>query len=164
MTASPKPNLISNSIAKLPIRSPASRMRQRRSWTSSFDLQEWPPRAAIGVIERDIAAVARSANRGLIVTQTASAGVNRDLIITLATQHNCRGVLQSLGGLSSSRTASTNRNPLREIVGLTRVARLSAIAERAALQRSICSTASALLPVGRFLRTLLRLGAKCVNR
>ena len=43
-------------------------------------------------IERGIAAVARSANGGLIVTATASAGVNRDLIITLAARHKLPAV------------------------------------------------------------------------
>ena len=43
-------------------------------------------------IERGIAAVARSANAGLIVTATASAGVNRDLIITLAARHKLPAV------------------------------------------------------------------------
>jgi putative ABC transport system substrate-binding protein len=43
-------------------------------------------------IERGIAAVARSANGGLIVTASASAGVNRDLIITLAARHKLPAV------------------------------------------------------------------------
>ena len=40
-----------------------------------------------GEIERDVAAFARSANGGLIVTASALAAVHRDLIITLAAQH-----------------------------------------------------------------------------
>jgi len=53
-----------------------------------------------GEIERGIAAVARSANGGLIVTASASAGVNRDFIITLAARHKqaARGLLQPLRG------------------------------------------------------------------
>ena len=43
-------------------------------------------------IERGITAVASSANAGLIVTATASAGVNRDLIVTLAARHKLPAV------------------------------------------------------------------------
>jgi putative tryptophan/tyrosine transport system substrate-binding protein len=57
-------------------------------------------------IERGIAAVARSANGGLIVTGSASAGVNRDLIITLAARHTLPAVYSNRfevigGGLMS---------------------------------------------------------------
>jgi putative tryptophan/tyrosine transport system substrate-binding protein len=57
-------------------------------------------------IERGIAAVARSANGGLIVTGSASAGVNRDLIITLAARHKLPAVYSNRfevigGGLMS---------------------------------------------------------------
>jgi putative ABC transport system substrate-binding protein len=40
-----------------------------------------------GEIERAVTAFARSSNRGLIVTGSPSAGVHRDLIITLAARH-----------------------------------------------------------------------------
>ena len=43
-------------------------------------------------IERGIVAVARSANGGLVVTASASAGVNRDLIIALAARHKLPAV------------------------------------------------------------------------
>jgi len=43
-------------------------------------------------IERGIAAIARSANAGLIVTASASAGVNRDLIVQLAARHKLPAV------------------------------------------------------------------------
>jgi ABC-type uncharacterized transport system substrate-binding protein len=46
----------------------------------------------VSEIERGIAAVASSANAGLVVTATASAGVNRDLIITLAARHKLPAV------------------------------------------------------------------------
>jgi putative tryptophan/tyrosine transport system substrate-binding protein len=57
-------------------------------------------------IERGIAAVARSANGGLIVTGSASAGVNRDLIMTLAARHKLPAVYSNRfevigGGLMS---------------------------------------------------------------
>jgi putative ABC transport system substrate-binding protein len=45
-----------------------------------------------GDIERAVAAVARSANGGLIVTPTASPSVHRDLIIALAAQHKLPAV------------------------------------------------------------------------
>jgi len=43
-------------------------------------------------IEHTVAAFARSANGGLIVTTTASATVHRDLIIALAAQHKLPAV------------------------------------------------------------------------
>ena len=46
-------------------------------------------------IERGIAAVARSSNGGLIVTASASAGVNRGLIIALADRHKLPAVYSS---------------------------------------------------------------------
>jgi putative ABC transport system substrate-binding protein len=57
-------------------------------------------------IERGIAAVARSAHGGLIVTGSASAGVNRDLIIMLAARHKLPAVYSNRfevmgGGLMS---------------------------------------------------------------
>jgi putative ABC transport system substrate-binding protein len=45
-----------------------------------------------GEIERSIAAFARSANGGLVVTTTATATVHRDLIIMLAAQHKLPAV------------------------------------------------------------------------
>ena len=45
-----------------------------------------------GEIERGISAIARAPNGGLIVTGSASAGINRDLIITLAARHKLPAV------------------------------------------------------------------------
>ena len=45
-----------------------------------------------GEIERAVAAFARSANGGLIVTGSASASVHRDLIIALAAKHKLPAV------------------------------------------------------------------------
>ena len=48
-----------------------------------------------GEIERAVAAFARSANRGLIVTPSASVSVHRDLIIALAARHKLPAVYSS---------------------------------------------------------------------
>jgi putative ABC transport system substrate-binding protein len=45
-----------------------------------------------GEIERAVTAFARSSNGGLIVTTTAAAGLNRDLIVTLAARHKLPAV------------------------------------------------------------------------
>ena len=45
-----------------------------------------------GEIERDVAAFARGSNGGLIVTSSPSAGLHRDLIVTLAARHRLPGV------------------------------------------------------------------------
>jgi putative ABC transport system substrate-binding protein len=60
----------------------------------------------IGVIERAVAAFARSANGGLIVTTAAFSPVTRDLIITLAARHKLPAVypfrdMVTAGGLVS---------------------------------------------------------------
>jgi putative ABC transport system substrate-binding protein len=57
-------------------------------------------------IERGVAALARSANGGLIVTPSAGASVHRDLIITLAARHKLPAVYSdrfnvTAGGLLS---------------------------------------------------------------
>jgi ABC-type uncharacterized transport system substrate-binding protein len=64
-----------------------------QSAASSFGVELSP----LGVrdpreIERDIAAFARSANGGLIVTVSTLAGVHRDLIVTLAARHKLPAV------------------------------------------------------------------------
>jgi hypothetical protein len=67
-----------------------------------------------GEIERMLAAFARSANGGLIVTGSASALMHRDLIIKLAAQHGLptvyyeRGYV-SAGGLISSTSSGGQR-------------------------------------------------------
>ena len=45
-----------------------------------------------GEIERDVAAFARGSNGGLIVTSSPSAGLHRDLIVTLAARHRLPAV------------------------------------------------------------------------
>jgi putative tryptophan/tyrosine transport system substrate-binding protein len=59
-----------------------------------------------GEIERDVAAFARGSNGGLIVTSSPSAGLHRDLIVTLAARHRLpavyyQRVFVTAGGLIS---------------------------------------------------------------
>jgi putative ABC transport system substrate-binding protein len=59
-----------------------------------------------GEIERDVAAFARGSNGGLIVTSSPSAGLHRDLIVTLAARHRLpavyyQRVFVAAGGLIS---------------------------------------------------------------
>ena len=59
-----------------------------------------------GQIERDVAAFARGSNGGLIVTSSPSAGLHRDLIVTLAARHRLpavyyQRVFVTAGGLIS---------------------------------------------------------------
>jgi putative ABC transport system substrate-binding protein len=59
-----------------------------------------------GEIERDVAALARGSNGGLIVTSSPSAGLHRDLIVTLAARHRLpavyyQRVFVTAGGLIS---------------------------------------------------------------
>jgi putative ABC transport system substrate-binding protein len=67
-----------------------------------------------GEIERAVTAFARSSNGGLIVTTTAAAGLNRDLIVTLAARHKLPAVyfnreFATSGGLISYGTDSTDQ-------------------------------------------------------
>ena len=86
---------------------PSGSRQNRRASASSPPSRPWRRRSGwrlvpINVrdaaeIERAVAAFARSANGGLIVTASGPTTVHRDLIVTLAARHQAaRGLLRSL--------------------------------------------------------------------
>jgi hypothetical protein len=72
------------------------------------------------VIERGVAAFARSPNGGLLVTSVGSALVHRDLIVTLAARHPTRGNPVGIWGTSfefDGRGRDFNNKMLRLVAG-----------------------------------------------